>query len=418
MEKELIKPGTETNNNTIMTDAYDPVYTIRTLGRFEVLKNNKPLMNHTANAKKLWELYKFMLTHRERVFTPEALADQLWVTEEYSDSRSTLRRQMSRLRQLLDEDIHEETQTSIVFNNGYYRWNEELRIQIDVDQFDNLIKQGDAVRMLSTDKALALYLEALDLYVGDYLPDCVEQHWVFPARNQYRRIFLKTMLTTIELLKSQENYDLILLLCQKAILIDIYEESFHVNLLEAMIVKNEYRQAFEHYASVTNFYEREMGIKPSEAMRGLYKRLLQSQQTIQSREALDEALEGNNHIENAFYCEVEVFKSIYELERRRSERSGANFCVGVLNMPRTKGDTYSKREIRLNALKEHLMVHLRKGDTLTRWSDEQLVVLLPGVDAQILESVLQRVLHMDSQFEQVTISHIKHLTALPSQYRS
>jgi DNA-binding SARP family transcriptional activator len=359
-----------------------------------------------------------MLTYRDRSFTPETLTDQLWVTEEYSDSRSTLRRQMSRLRQLLDEDINEESEPSIVYKNGYYRWNETLSIQVDVDLFDSLIKQGDAVRLLSPDKALGLYQEALELYVGDYLPDCAEQHWVFPVRNQYRRIFLKTMLTTIDMLKSQENYDLILQLCQKAILIDTYEESFHVNLLEAMIVKGEYRQAFEHYASITNFYEREMGIKPSEAMRGLYKRLLQSQQTIESREALDQALEDDTFIENAFYCEMEVFKSIYELERRRSERSGASFSIGVLNMPRIKGDTYSQREARLNALKEHLMQHLRKGDTLTRWSDEQLVALLPGVDAQLMENILQRVLHIENQFVDVTISQIKQLTALPSQYRS
>ena len=54
---------------------------VYTLGKFDVIKDDNSLMMSSAGSKKIWELYKFMLTHRDRAFTPETLMDQLWVSE-------------------------------------------------------------------------------------------------------------------------------------------------------------------------------------------------------------------------------------------------------------------------------------------------------------------------------------------------
>lgn len=95
--------------------------TVYTLGRFDVIKDGCSLIMNSAGSKKIWELFKFMLTYRDRSFTPESLMDQLWVSEEYSDPRSTLRKQMHRLRKALGEDSSDENENTILFNNGYYR---------------------------------------------------------------------------------------------------------------------------------------------------------------------------------------------------------------------------------------------------------------------------------------------------------
>ena len=76
---------------------HSPKFIIHTLGRFDVIKDGHSLVMSSSGSKKIWELYKFMLTHRDRAFTPETLMDQLWVSESYSDPRSTLRRQCTAL---------------------------------------------------------------------------------------------------------------------------------------------------------------------------------------------------------------------------------------------------------------------------------------------------------------------------------
>lgn len=358
---------------------------IYTLGMFDILENGQSLVMANAASKKIWELYKFMLTHREQIFTPEALLDQLWMSESYNDPRGTLRRQMHRLRQALGESADEAC--TIEFSNGYYRWSaEDNSFEIDVDQFEK--KVSDAVsyeKEGDLDNAIKAYLSAIELYKGDYLPDLVENHWVFSVRYHYRRVYLKSVLGAVALLMKDNNYDEILSICSKAMKIDVYEEPFHIYYMEALASKGDYKQALEHYEHITGFFYREMGIKPSDDFKTLYKKLLQNNKGG----SIDDVLSENEQIENAFYCESEVFKSIFELERRRCERSGDPFTVGILEVP--KG-TFGKESEWLLSLKQYLMRTLRKGDALTQWSVNQLAILLPGVDASLFEKVMTRVL--------------------------
>ncbi len=388
-------------------------FIVHTLGRFDVIKDGDSLVMSSSGSKKLWELYKFMLTHRERSFTPESLMDQLWVSETYNDPRSTLRRQMHRLRQSLSEDDAEETDYTIRFTNGYYKWNDHIDIQIDIDVFENLIKQGDSYSQATPQKALEYYREALSYYNGDYLPDCYDQHWVFSIRNHYRRLYLKTVLSAIEIMKTDQLYDEIVTICQNAIQIDIYEESFHIHFMEALMHKGQQKQALEHYEYITGFYYHEMGLKPSPEMRTLYKRLLQTNAPILGDSDLYETLEANVVFENAFYCEPSVFKSIYELERRRSQRSGACFSIGVINVTPIKGYSQSQENLRITHLKQHLMEKLRKGDTFSLWTDNQFVILLPGIDSTLMEKVLKRILDTFPNNDAIRIAQIKHLAAQP-----
>lgn len=406
----LINWGAIMDNESDKNIQISTNYKVKTLGRFDLKKNEASLIASSGSSKKLWELYKFMLTYRDKTFTPESLMDQLWVSEEYNDPRGTLRIQMHRLRQNLGEsDIPDEEKT-LLFANGYYKWNDRISLDLDAEIFVENVKKGDSLIKISPNEALDAYEIAIELYEGDYLPECVDQHWVFPVRNQYRRLFINSMVRAIELMNKKERYEDILRLCQKGIQIDVYEEVFHLRFMETLLRLGDQRKAVEHYGYITNFYEREMGIKPSEDMKMLYKKLLQTQQVIQTEEGLQEALDSNTVIENAFYCEPDVFKSIYELERRRNERSGGSFSVGVITANHKQSYTFAQKELKMTQLKQHLMTQLRKGDTFTRWNDDQMVVLLSGIDAALTEKVLNRVLGNKIDFATVTVNHITQLS--------
>ncbi len=385
---------------------------VNTLGQFDVIKNGCSLIMNSAGSKKIWELFKFMLTHKDRSFTPESLMDHLWVSEEYSDPRSTLRKQMHRLRKTLGEDGIDESQRTILFTNGYYRWNDQISIKMDAEIFENYVKNGDDQKETSPGVALKSYKDALNLYVGDYLPECTSQYWVYAARNHYRRLYLKTVMNMIDLLKAREAYDEILELCQKAIQIDVYEEVFHINLLEAFMVSGEFRQAFEHYEYITGFYEREMGISPSDEMRAIYKRLLASQSRAKVESNFCDVLEKDICYDNAFYCEPEVFKSIYELERRRSQRQNTCFSVGIITVNPIKGYTYSQNELRMNRIKQLLLKQLRKGDIVTYWNYRQLAVLLPGVNDELTEKVLKRIINPEKEDAAIIINQVDKLPSI------
>lgn len=386
-----------------------PKFIVHTLGRFNVFKDGMSVVLSASGSKKIWELYKFMLTHRDRSFTPESLMDMLWVSESYNDPRGTLRRQMHRLRQMLSEEGVNDSDKTLLYSNGYYKWNDLLDIEVDIDRFEALIKQGDLYKSSNPEHALNYYEEALGYYHGDYLPDCYDQHWVFAVRNHYKRLFLRTMVNTIEILKSKMRHDDIILFSQKAIKIDVYEEFFHLSLMEALMHKGQQKQALEHYEYITGFYYHEMGLKPSAEMRELYKKLLKTHAPISSEVNLIDALESNLSYLNAFYCEPSVFKSIYELERRRSERSGASISVAVIDAMPIEGYSQSQESLRINHLKQHLMEKLRKGDTFTLWNLNQFIVLLPGVDSEMMQSIMDRIIGCFPKSDRITVTQIKQL---------
>lgn len=387
---------------------------ILTFGKFDIIKNEKSILIDNASgvmaSKKLWILFKFMLTHQNKNFTPEQLVDQLWMNESYADPRSTIRRQMHRLRQALGESGQEKSLNTIQFSNGYYKWHSDLKIEVDCIEFESLIKDAESALKLDDDtNALNHFLKALSFYSGDYLPDLIEEHWVFPVRNYYRRLYLKAALSAIEILNKQNDYDRIIKVCQEAIQIDTYEELFHIHYMNALNAKGSQKQALSHYEYITGFYYREMGIKPSEALRQLYKNLLKTLPNIDDMSNAISLIDAHTPIENAFYCEPEVFKSIFELERRRSERSGVKTSVAVLNIAFDSHWTIGQEKQFLNQLKIHLMTHLRKGDSFTAWNDNQIVVLLPTVDSEMMKQVIRRVLSGFQNHEKVQIEHISSL---------
>lgn len=383
---------------------------VHTLGHFDVIKTEKSLVNEQAAAsKKLWTLYKFMLTHHTQRLTPEQIIETLWSGEDYADPRSTLRRQMHRLRQALGETNEKESaldRNTIVYTNGYYKWNESIEMNIDCHLFESEVKSGLSLHKTMPQIALKHYYQAVVYYQGDYLPDLLEEHWVFPVRNHYRRLFLTACLSAIEILEDDKAYDQIIDLCEKAIKIDTYEEIFHIHYMSALNAKGNQKQALSHYEHITSFYYKEMGIRPSEAMRALYKQLLRSVPTAMDHSNVMGLFDMAPPIENAFYCEPEIFKSIYELERRRSERSGQQVGIAVIGLKPSVGETIGRVKQMMNQLKELLMTKLRKGDSLSQWNDFQMVVLLPGVDPSTMQMVLDRVLE---GFTPVTIERIDSL---------
>lgn len=391
---------------------------IQTLGLFDVKKNQESLVHAAAGSKKLWELYKFMVTHRTRSFTPATLLESVWSSEDYTDPRSTLRRQMHRLRQVLyEQEADPEKEWSILYHNGYYRWNQTICVNIDAEEFEASILKGESVESGQALKALAHYQHALALYQGDYLPECMDQQWVFPARNHYRRLYLKAVLSATSILSALGEFNEIIKICEKAIELDVYEEDFHLRMMAAFLSSGDRKQAMQHYEYVTGFYYQELGLKPSPALKAIYKQILAVQPQLDSMEALHADLDAQGAVENAYLCNAQVFRSIYELERRRSERNGFQAVIGMITMEHPATASYGKQQQRIMALQQHLLHHLRKGDTITRWNDSQFLVLLPGLNVETFESVLNRVIQRYPREtpDDLTRIHAHCQLILPSQ---
>ena len=89
--------------------------------------------------------------------------------------------------------------------------------------------------MESYEDSINHYKRQLIYIKGIYLSNNAYEVWLVPTRNYYHRLYLKTLYKHIGLLKKNGEYERIISLCERTLLIELYEENIHIELMEALL---------------------------------------------------------------------------------------------------------------------------------------------------------------------------------------
>jgi DNA-binding SARP family transcriptional activator len=386
----------------------DSILKIETLGQFMVKKNGRTLTSEVKSSKKIWTLFKYLLTYRNRGLLPEMILDHLYPDQSYDDPKNTLRTQMHRLRKLLGEQGESSCSQIIQYDNGCYSWNPNCLYQVDADLFETLSADAKALKSKKPDESIDLYRQALKHYRGDYLPEYAEEDWVIPHRIHYRRLFIENVLDLSRLLARQQDYASILEVCEKSMQLEPCEEAFHLVFLNTLLKTGRIRQALDHYEYVTSLNYRELGIAPSDALKQIYQEIQKLQETSVSSSEEIEWSKNTSSKNKAYFCHPFVFQSIVELEQRRSERGSRHYHICLFTLQNAKNDHQGKALPTAASILQKLLVdNLRRGDTLSRWSENQFVALLYGLADEQTSVVLDR---LSTDFHQHTLNSGIRLT--------
>ncbi|SMP67985.1 AfsR/SARP family transcriptional regulator [Anoxynatronum buryatiense] len=376
-----------------LTSRSDSVLIIRTLGRFSVQKNGCTLTAESRSSKKIWTLFKYLLTFRNKSLLPETIADHLWPDQNYSNPRNLLRTQSHRLRKMLGE--HNDSSGPIAYQNGCYFWNETPSCLIDILQFESLSKEARSISNTAPREAVECFREALDYYLGDYLPECAEEEWVIPPRIHYRRLFIENVLSLCHLLTQYQQYTQVLETAEKAISLEPCEESFHLVLLNTLLRLNHRREALAHYQYVTTYLYRELGVSPSNALKQIYRQLHNSDSSFEIPIAIDSSDNLHHPSDQAYLCAPDVFRSLAEIEARRNQRDNRPFYICFFSLAYDDSTRHDRLDLPHRGherLQLFLMSNLRQGDVLTRWSEASYAVLFNCLAETGLPQVIERLL--------------------------
>jgi DNA-binding SARP family transcriptional activator len=173
------------------------------LGPFEVWRDGQLLPPDAWPSRKTCQLFKVLVTHRQRTVSGDELLDWLWPDLSLASARNSLWVAVSHLRRVLEPDIARRAASTFVLTEPTgYRFDPAGRCQIDVDVFLNQVRIGqDQQRQGEWMTALAAYLAAQALYRGDYLAEDPYEDWALPTQEQVRETFLElqTALATCRL---------------------------------------------------------------------------------------------------------------------------------------------------------------------------------------------------------------------------
>jgi DNA-binding SARP family transcriptional activator len=368
---------------------------IRTFGGFSIeYGDHTPLDLSNKNAK-IWELMKYLIACYTKPVTAEKLSGIMWPDGSVSDPTRSVRDIVYRLRRTLE--TYAGGQSYVLFANGCYFWNPKAECSIDVVDFNAFLNEaGDPARS-DKDRAVA-YNAALSLYQGEFMGGkrSAADAWVVNFVNWYRRLFLQAVESLSDIYERHFDYENIILLYNRAILIDPYEEALYVRQIQILIKNGEYALAQRQYRQIEKIMSREFDAAPSKTLQDLYDEARRaSAHQSDTLDRIKRELEEKALQRGALFCAPDTFRQIYYYDKRADERipfpiflSMITVRCGEEEQEEQAGKT--EREQAMKTLLRVLLNNLRKGDIVCQHSQNQFLLMLTAISASRAQLALER----------------------------
>ena len=364
------------------------------LGGFRIRVDGNVLTDEINRSQKLWTVLCYLIAHRERTVPQSEFIELFWPEENSANPTNALKTLLYRVRSLL-EPLFGEGLEPILSQRGAYAWNPAIACEMDVDRFELLCRRAQDTA-LPAQKRMALYEEAAEMYRGDYLPKLANQMWVVPISAHYHALYLEAVKEYADLLEHAEKFEAMAELCTRASQLDPLDESLHTLIVRALLRQGKDSAALSHYEKATDLLYRNLGVRPSEELRALYREIMDVEERLETNlEVIQANLREAAQRPGAFVCEYGFFKEAYRLEARRSARSGACVHIALITVSLPDGGVppLGVLNTTMDQLLEVLVHNLRRGDVVSKYSGAQYVVMLPAANFEDSTMVVERIVN-------------------------
>ena len=266
---------------------------ISLLGEFRVQNGaEEPLHFDTRQTTALLAYLSF---YGHRAHSREILAEHLWPDEDVNATRARLRTALWAIRRLLEP----RSMSGTVLNSS--RSDVQLlahAFTTDVANFEQAIEKAEKAKdpVIYT----TLLNEALELYNGELLPGFYE-NWIPTERERLATLYRKHLLKAAINSRDLNNLSLALEFARKATTSDPYWEEAHQILIDLYIRGGQQVEAIRHYQEFERMLRKEMGLKPSDAIRNQIAHI----QTSKSPTASSQTWNSSLPVINLFALEPE-----------------------------------------------------------------------------------------------------------------
>jgi len=299
---------------------------------------------------------------------------------------------MSRLRKLLNSGGNE--MQYILFQHDCYQLNPALPINLDVADFERMVKLAEGVR--GDAERLPLLKQAANIYTGDYMSESDFEMWVLPVTNYYRRLYMRSVIELADIYARMGAQDEIIDLCGKAIENEPFEESLHERAIQALFINGDVEAAKKHYKRFKDSVRKEFGAEPSEEFRAACRGILTVGNKQLSLTTIKRKLEMESERSGAFYCGADIFNQIYTFDKRSDERMKFPVFLALMTLSAEDDDSADEKAIKnaMLILRQCLLKTLRTGDIVSQYSKNQFLLMLSARVTEDAKTAVGRVRHM------------------------
>jgi DNA-binding SARP family transcriptional activator len=160
---------------------------IFTLGRFGLLKDEKPLRFARKVQQRPLALLKALIALGGKEVKEEEISDFLWPESDGDAAHKAFMINLHRLRQLLGDEKVVQYQEGRLSVDVHQCW-------VDVWAFEHLLEEAeDGWKKGGTDKAIQLSEKALEIYQGDFLTDWVDEPFTRSLRERLKSNLIRSV---------------------------------------------------------------------------------------------------------------------------------------------------------------------------------------------------------------------------------
>lgn len=208
------------------------------------------------------KILKFLLLHRATAVSRERLMETFWPDTDAQAARNNLNVALYHLRQ--DLSRYHKTFPFVRHRDGYYQFNPELAIWVDVEAFNHAIhtaRQYD--NRHETAQAIAAYREAEALYQGDCLQEDVNEEWAALISQAYRLKYLGVLEYLGARTLESGDYQECAALWHKAVALDSCNEQAHRHIMHCYWQMGQRQMAVRQYQLCAESLKKELGLEPA-----------------------------------------------------------------------------------------------------------------------------------------------------------
>ncbi|MEG0833500.1 MAG: BTAD domain-containing putative transcriptional regulator [Oscillospiraceae bacterium] len=356
---------------------------ISMLGGFDARIGAEVLTDKLPRTSHVWTLLKYLAAHPNIPLSTESIIEILWEDNEVKNPISALYNLAYRLRKILAEPYGGDA-VFITFSQNCYMWNPDCPVELDTSKFAELCSHADTEKNASL--AAKKYIRAFRMYKGEFLKGTDSESWIMPIAAHYRGLFDRCAYKICDHFRTQSNYLRVADICEYAIQFDPYEEGLHEILLDALMRLNKRAKALEYFDYISKKLFFDLGIDVSPKMRQLVSSP-HSVQSLSGREAVSELLVGSGADtadDNTLFCELYVFRRIYQLLLRTFKRSGEDSALLSLRLEKSGEADVPAKDLQNAASFLHKLIlsTFRRCDIATTLANDQMLVLMPNTDVR------------------------------------